>query len=169
MKGIMGGISRALDWVDTVSAILFTTIMIVCVFLQVIFRYVLQAPLVWSEELARYAMIYIVFIGVGYGTKTGAHLGVELLINILPEVGCKVVVGLAQILTLVLYGALFGLSLVMTGNIMSNAQLSACMRIPMWLAYAAMPIGFLSGVIRQVEVIINFWKKKTDGQGGEAH
>ena len=167
MKGVMGGLSKALDWVDTVSAILFTTVMIACVFLQVIFRYVLQAPLVWSEELARYAMIYIVFIGVGYGTKTGAHLGVELLINILPGISRKIIIGLAQLLTLVLYGALFGLALVMTGNIMSNAQLSACMRIPMWLVYAAMPIGFLSGTIRQVEVIINFWKKQPDGKGGE--
>ena len=60
------------------------TVMISITFLQVVFRYVLSAPLPWSEEAARYCFVWIVFLGAALGLERGVHLGVDLLVNRMP-------------------------------------------------------------------------------------
>ena len=58
--------------------------MIIVTLAQVIFRYVIAAPLPWSEELARYCFVWIVFLGGAIGLSRGIHLGVDLFVNMLP-------------------------------------------------------------------------------------
>lgn len=52
--------------------------MLICLFLQVFFRYVLNSPLIWTEELARYLYIWVTFITAGYCVHE--HLHVEMTI-----------------------------------------------------------------------------------------
>lgn len=66
-----------------VSALLI--VMVVVVFLQVIFRFILRASLPWSEELSRYVMVWIAFLGAAIGVRRKSHIGVEALIIILPK------------------------------------------------------------------------------------
>src|SRR3954470_12551219 len=54
-------------------------LMIVVTFAQVVCRYVLGAPLSWSEELARYCFVWIVFLGAVVALRRGALIGVDLL------------------------------------------------------------------------------------------
>ena len=80
-------------------------VMSVVVFLQVIFRFVIKASLPWSEELSRYLLVYITYFGCAYGIKTGAHLGVEAFVLILPKTVQKAINVLVQIGGLVVLSA----------------------------------------------------------------
>lgn len=69
------------------------------ILLQVFYRYVLNAALVWPEELARYLMIWLTFVGASIAVAEGAHVRVEFLVDRLPprsrrwvEVGARLVV-----------------------------------------------------------------------------
>lgn len=64
--------------------IAFSVVMVVVTLAQVVFRYVVAAPLPWSEELARYCFVWIVFLGGAIGLARGVHLGVDLLVEMLP-------------------------------------------------------------------------------------
>ena len=67
------------------ASIIVISIAMICVTLaQVIFRYVVAAPLPWSEEMARYCFVWIVFLGGALGLARGIHLGVDLFVNMLP-------------------------------------------------------------------------------------
>lgn len=66
------------------SVIVISVVMIGVTLAQVIFRYVLAAPLPWSEELARYCFVWIVFLGGAIGLSRGIHLGVDIFVNMLP-------------------------------------------------------------------------------------
>lgn len=67
------------------ASIVAISVAMVCVTLaQVVFRYVLAAPLPWSEEMARYCFVWIVFLGGAVGLSRGIHLGVDLFVNMLP-------------------------------------------------------------------------------------
>ncbi len=66
------------------SVIAISVLMVVVTLAQVIFRYVIEAPLPWSEELARYCFVWIVFLGGAIGLSRGIHLGVDLFVNLLP-------------------------------------------------------------------------------------
>lgn len=60
-------------------------VMVVVVFLQVIFRFIIRSSLPWSEELARYVMVWIVFLGASIGVKRKSHIGVEAVVAMLPD------------------------------------------------------------------------------------
>ena len=49
--------------------------------LQVFMRYVLNMPLIWSEEFARYLFVWVAFIGAGYGVRRGIHISMEYFFN----------------------------------------------------------------------------------------
>lgn len=70
----------------TKASIIVISVVMICVTLaQVIFRYVIAAPLPWSEEMARYCFVWIVFLGGAVGLSRGVHLGVDLFVNTLPS------------------------------------------------------------------------------------
>ena len=59
--------------------------MTIVVLLGVFFRYVLQQPLSWSEEVARYLMIWAASLAVSIGIMRKEHLGITFLISRLPS------------------------------------------------------------------------------------
>ncbi|MEZ5824325.1 MAG: TRAP transporter small permease [Geminicoccaceae bacterium] len=66
------------------SVVVISVAMVLVTLAQVVFRYVLAAPIPWSEELARYCFVWIVFLGGAIGLSRGIHLGVDLFVNALP-------------------------------------------------------------------------------------
>lgn len=72
----------ALVWLvrieQIVSVMLLTTI-VVTMGAQVIWRYVLQSPLSWSEEVARLAMIWLTFIAASFVSAKHQHIAVDLI------------------------------------------------------------------------------------------
>ena len=63
------------------SVVLFLA-MVAIVCWSVICRYALKIPFLQSEELARYLMIYIVYIGTSIGVKSKSHIGVEVFVDL---------------------------------------------------------------------------------------
>ncbi|MDN5344086.1 MAG: hypothetical protein PWQ18_197 [Clostridia bacterium] len=110
-------------------------------FLQVIFRYVLNNSLTWSEELTRYLFIWSVFIAAPVALVRKMHMGVDIIFNRLPG---KVQIFTAAIIDLCV--AIFALALVNYGFKLTSItmnQPSPAMRIPMGYVYLAIPFGSL--------------------------
>ncbi len=78
-------IRKVLDrFVDFVIIVLFI-ILFAVVLMQIFFRYVLNSPLVWSEELSRYIFIWVSFLGWTLATRHNTHIRVEFLLKSLPK------------------------------------------------------------------------------------
>ena len=56
-------------------------------FLQVLFRFVFNLPLAWTEELSRYVFIILIYCGASAAVLDNAHVRVELIDNVLSERG----------------------------------------------------------------------------------
>jgi len=114
-------------------------VMSVIVIIQVYLRYVVKGSFPWSEELARYLMAWVAFLGSSLGIETGAHVGVELFVNLLPKrlrIGVKVIIKLAMLAFLAAaikesYSLCLGVA----------SQLSPAIRIPMVWPYLSVPVG----------------------------
>jgi TRAP-type transport system small permease protein len=70
--------------------------MVIMVFGNVIMRYVFNSGILISEELSRYAFIWLTYLGAMVAMREGGHLGVDTLIKHLPLAGKKLCVLLSE-------------------------------------------------------------------------
>ena len=74
MKKILSAIDKHLEEVLMAVSLLGVVIMMS---VHVFFRYVVKAPLTWSEEATRYLFIWFVFLGISYGIENDTHIRVR--------------------------------------------------------------------------------------------
>ena len=70
---------RLLDKLLTVSLATLMVAMVVSVAWQVLSRYLFVVPAAWTEELARFLLIWIGMLGAAFAYRSGSHLGLDLL------------------------------------------------------------------------------------------
>ena len=130
--------------------------MTLIILIQIFFRFVIYKSVPWSEEAARYLMIWMGMLGSVLALRKGRHIGVTALVDILPKkisflVGLFVRVSMACFLGLIAYE---GFNLAM----FNYSQLSAAMEIPMMIPYLAIPVGALMMIVDLVAELLNeFW------------
>ena len=142
MKKLSYFINRLASALSAVSCWLLIALgaaMCVVVLLQVFFRFVIYVPFPWSEELARYLMIWLGMVGSFVALRKGRHIGVTVLIERLPA---KVYTVLAPVLQVVMIVFLVTLAKEgMSLALFNAAQKSPAMQIPMVYPYLAVPVG----------------------------
>ncbi|MGP4059086.1 TRAP transporter small permease [Halobacillus litoralis] len=147
-------IIRAIDRkLEEVLLVIFSTIMVSVIFLQVAMR-VSGNSLSWSEELARYCFIWLVYIGISYGVKKQRHIKVDVMLLLLKGKGKLVLAIAANLLFL-----FFSIYVVFSGydiaaQLLSFGQQSPALGIPMGAVYMATPIGFGLAAIRLIQNLI---------------
>lgn len=107
---------------------------------NVLGRYLTGNSLSWADEVARYSMIWLTFLGAGLALREGAHAAITNAQDALPGPWQR---ALRVLILLVLLG--FFAFMVWVGIDYMNrmaVQRSAALRVPMKWVYAAMPAGF---------------------------
>jgi TRAP-type C4-dicarboxylate transport system permease small subunit len=132
-------VSDFLNRICEVAVVILLSAMAVVVFLQVLFRYVLHLPLFWTEEFARYCLVWASLLGAAIALKRGEHIAVTFLLDTFPKKAASASTMVAQvsvilILTVMVWG---GIKLVLV----TSAQISPALRISMAIPYLALPVG----------------------------
>lgn len=135
----MQRLSNWLNRVCEVALIIILGAMALVVFLQVLFRYVLHLPLFWTEEFARYCLVWASLLGAAVALKRGEHIAVTFFLEKFPErftpfLQIVAKVSVAMILAVMTWG---GIELVA----LTRTQISPALRIPMAVPYLALPVG----------------------------
>jgi TRAP-type C4-dicarboxylate transport system permease small subunit len=84
------------------------------VFLQFFSRYVLNDSAAWTEEIARYLLMWVTFIGASIVSRRGTHIGVEVMMIMLPEPAQRALRFVIDLVTLGFVGLLFYFSILIT-------------------------------------------------------
>jgi len=107
---------------------------------QVFMRYVVGQSFAWVDEIARYLLVWIGFLGAVVAARSRSHICIEMLVNALPRrIGRIVTAAMLAILVAFLV-VLVRESWILTDRVW--LQRSAAMRISVAWVYAAAPIGF---------------------------
>jgi len=160
-----------LKWLDeslekTICIILISA-MTLLVFIQVIMRYIFQNSLSWSEELARYLFIWLIYIGISYGCKIMKHIKIDAGLKLFPVKARPYVVLLGDILVLgfAVYVVITGYQLVML-QVQMN-KVSPALQLPLQYVNAAPMAGFALAAVRQVQAIVYRLNKLKKGETDE--
>lgn len=122
-------------------------IMTSVVFIATIGRYLQLFSLPWSEELSRYIMVWMAYLGASVGIKRNAHLGVEVLINMLPKKIQRAAAYVRVVIIIIFNSLIIYYSFQIISHQIRIQQTSPALFIPIWIAYLAVPFGmFLMGV-----------------------
>lgn len=160
-KGEMTGLDRisaSLNAVVKHTAGFLTVAMTVVVFLQVLFRYVLNAPLDWSEEMATFAFTWMALLGASVGLKQDDHPSLDIFIVLFPksvQMVAKTLVNLAVLFMLVVL-CIFGVKLTLAMRMQSTAALGYSVSF----VYMVLPISALIMVLHVIVRTLDLFRKK---------
>lgn len=132
-------------------------VLVISTFMQVVFRFVLNSPLAWTEELARYCLIYLTFLGAAYAMAMKQHVIVEFFTNLFPPIGRKIFYTIATLVNLFFFSLMIYYGLELSLN--SMEQTSPVLRIPMGVIYSVIPVSGLLLVINTLSTYIQDIKK----------
>ena len=160
MKKIIDIFNKIEEWI----LVILMTILALVVFLQVVFR-IFASSLPWSEELSRFITIWISFLGASYGFRYGAHIGVEAFKAWLPFRIRRIIDLLANIAVIIIAVLMmyYGYSIIVDVHL-KFGQVSPAMRMPMWIAYLAIPVGYFFMVLRNIGLSVDAVKDILRGE-----
>lgn len=160
-----------LAWVDRINKVLEVLVglalaaMTVVVAFQVFVRFVLgglhidfSAP--WTEELARYLMVWSVFVGVALMARKADTISVEALITAVPRRIGKYMKAVAYFFVLVFYGYLFVIGLDMAK--LGLSEFATVLRIPMTFVFSAMSVGAVLTIMNVLALLVDVKINKLD-------
>ncbi|WP_209124240.1 TRAP transporter small permease [Alkalihalobacillus sp. BA299] len=152
----MSGMIKAIDKFNKILGILLAVLLIimsVVIFYQVFSRFVLQESLRWSEELARYLMIWSVFIGSALAIRKLDLISVDALKELLSDRAKSILNIIVYIVCIGFLCVLIWYGIDIVGNV--TRQTSPAMNISMAWPYSAIPVGSIFMMINCLAVILN--------------
>jgi len=119
------------------------------VFLQFFTRYILNDSLAWTEEIARYGLMCITFIGGAMVTRRNSQIAVVLLPNLLPAWAGRVLLALVDLITLGFLGLLAYFSVLIVERM--QVQRMTVVDLSMSYVYGVIAFGCFLMLARQIQ------------------
>jgi TRAP-type transport system small permease protein len=113
--------------------------MALMVFTNVALRFFTDHSILWVEEVSRYLMIWLTFLGSGLVLRYGAHIGIDTLQEKIPRRAAAIRAAIF-VLMLVFFGAMVWLG--SRYAMLTWGQTTPVLEIPIGAVYLAMPVGF---------------------------
>jgi TRAP-type C4-dicarboxylate transport system permease small subunit len=153
---------EAIDLSDTITegwvALGFFWLLALTVFYQFVTRYVMNDSASWTEEIARYLLIAVVFVGATIGVAKNSQIQVDFFYRHMPA---AVGLWLSRAVDL-LRIAFFAAAVVLTGQMMLKLGSNTRMTIidaPMNLVYGVVLLGFAAMTFRSLQVALIHWRR----------
>lgn len=143
------------DYFEMYVCIALMSAMTLILAVQVFMRYVMQASLTWSEELARYIFVWLIYIGISYGAKIMKHIRIEAAVLLLPQKGQRYAEIVGDVLFLGFACFIVYTSWGIVQKQLMLGQASPAIQMPMWMLYSAPLVGFGLTALRQIQAIVH--------------
>ncbi|QGH36014.1 TRAP transporter small permease subunit [Gracilibacillus salitolerans] len=133
--------NQAVNHIEEGFAVVSMIIASILIFVQVVLRYLFNFSLIWSEEAARFLIIWLILVGSSIAVREKGHATVDALVAFLPPAGKKLfsvfanLAGIAFCLILIWAGSEMVSSVVELGNV------TPALGVPMAIPYLSVPVG----------------------------
>ncbi|MBC8178144.1 MAG: TRAP transporter small permease [Desulfobacteraceae bacterium] len=149
-------INRIILGFEKCLIVILFTFMFTVTFAQVIARYFFNTGWAWVPETAVLACITLTYIGASTGVKSGVHIGVDVIVKLLPVRFQRYSDVFADFCGLVLYLFMSYISLQFILYFKKMGQLSIITGFPIWVMICYMPVGFFLMAVHHTE---SLWER----------
>lgn len=139
---------------ERVLLLILYAFIVLVIFIEVVRRFVLLYSSVWGEETARYAFIYLVWIGAAVAVKERAHIRIDVVMHYLPPRGVALLYLFGDILTAILAGFAIYWSMDPVLVSLKFGNVTDGLRIVRAWFLIAVPLGFSLVMLRVVQSIL---------------
>jgi TRAP-type C4-dicarboxylate transport system permease small subunit len=136
---VLGKFNRASLFVCKYATIFLVGVISIVVCAGVYWRYVLNNSLSWTEETAKFLMVWMVFAGIPIALKTGGHAAIDALPNALPQRGRQMLYAFIYLVILLLSAVLVHQGWGFAWN--ARVQNTATTQVSMMYVFGSMPFG----------------------------
>ena len=133
-------------------------VLIILVALQVVMRVVFLSPLIGAEELARYFLICVVFMGAPFAARTGGHIRMEELIQRFPKKTQRFIFAVIHLLAALVFAITTVGSVITLLNNLKNR--TATLSIPFPIFIFPTVLGFLLLTYEYSRILYRLVKNK---------
>ena len=134
-------------------------VVLIVITAQIVFRYVLTSPLIWSEEFSRYLYVWIAWIGCAFCTGTRSNITVPIFFDNLPKTVKSILTVVGNLVILVMFGYLLYFSAQYAVSQLAFA--ASTMQISRFWMFVALPVGIALTMIQLVlDTILFVWENR---------
>lgn len=141
------------DWV----ALAIFWVMALAVFLQFFTRYVLNDSYAWTEEIATYCLIGVVFIGASMCVRLSRHIQVDLVYRYLPQPVGRALSTVIDLIRIAFFG--YAIKLVWVYIRIIGDESMTTINLPKDYVYYAVLAGFVLMFARSIQVAVQNWRQ----------
>lgn len=138
--------SLKVNWLIERACVLLLVLLVLDVWLGVLVRRVIPLPLTFTEELARYLMIWMALLAVSSAIAYREHIGVEFVFSRLPPIARRWLATAFDLIGIAFFLLLFWYGIAFTGRGMSRVTMIYA--IPKGYAYAGVPLAALLAAVQ---------------------
>jgi TRAP-type C4-dicarboxylate transport system permease small subunit len=131
-------------------------VLAIVVFLQFFTRYALNDSLAWTEEIARYLLTCVAFLGGSLAVRRYTHIHVEFLYLYFPRGLARVLSPLVDFIRVAFFG--YGTWLCWKVTLIMQTQPMVVVDWPMSIIYGICTLGFALMTLRAVQVAVRNWR-----------
>lgn len=136
-----------LENIDIVIAAATLVVLIVLTFAGVIWRYVLKTPFTWLEEVQMACIVWIVFASAGAAFRTGNHVAIEMVADLLPKKFQKVLTVFISIVVVIVIGYLFKNTIGFIEMFAKSGRTTNMLKIPYTIIYGISIFSYIDMIV----------------------
>ena len=143
-----------LSWEGAVAVVIFWVLAGI-VFAQFFSRYVLNDSIGWTEEVARYLLILVAFVGAPIAVQRNSHIFIEFLYRYLPSAVARWLSHLVDVLRI----GFFAVATVITFQLaQATNQYMTSIEVPKAVIYYVVFAGFVAMTLRAIQLAVRHWQ-----------
>jgi TRAP-type C4-dicarboxylate transport system permease small subunit len=161
-------ISKLSDWVTEAAKVclgLWVAAIVVITLAAVCWRYVVNAPIAWIEQVSNILFIWITFVGAAVLYRQKLHIGVDMFIDLLKGQAKTVMFWVIELGNMLFVAVLLVYSLKLSIDVLPNTY-GALDISPAWFYFSA-PVACVMMLLYFLEKIVDPSKRRPEGVAGD--
>ena len=163
---MLNKMKKAVGYVDETIFGISTVVLVMITVVGVFFRFVLNKPFPWVEEVQMILVVWSVFYGASIAIRAKGHIAVEIFFDAMPAAVQKLLNVLIWIIIAISIAGITYLQVDRVGDLIKSGLRTPVLRLPSYIEYIGVVLAcalmFIGHIINGIEAILNL--KKGDAE-----